>query len=371
MNIPLRNVSVYLLIATGSLLAACADDKQAKETEIEQPVSVQVAEPSQRAQETITVSGLIESQETAVISTRVMGFVSNVLVKRGDRVQQGQLLMTINSEDIKAKRAQTQAMVAEAEAAFKDAQADYDRYQDLHQKQSASTKELENVALRYNSIKAKLEAAMQQMNETDAVLAYANLTAPFSGVIAQKNIDVGSMASPGAPLLVVERPRAFQVSTFVTESEIGKLRKGMNVETTVKFNGRKFPGKILEISPSSQFTSGQFQIKVSIPAHESNDLFTGTHVKVSIALSDGSGDRTLYVPASAIVHRDQLSGIYTLGENNTAQLRWLKIGRESGSDLEVLSGLQANEKFISQSDGKLYNGVPVRVKQEVTKIDVP
>ncbi len=362
MNINLnRPVSILLLIAVVTL-ASCSGNKKESETKKENPISVQVGTPTLQSGERIIVSGQIESKETAAISTRIMGFVSSIKVKPGDKVQKGQLLVTISNGDILAKREQAQAMVSEAEAALKDAQKDYERYEELYKKQSASTKEFENATLHYNSIKAKTEAAHQMKNEADAMLTYTNLVAPFSGVVTQKNIDEGSMANPGMPLLLIEQSGDYHVKASVSESEVGQLKQGMDAEVTIKSTGKSFIGKISEISPSSQFNGGQFQIKVSVPSVEKEGLFSGMFANVSISSKNSSVDQSPLVPASAIIHKDQLAGLYTVSENQTAQLRWVKVGKKIGNEVEILSGLNPGEKFITQSEGKLFSGVPVLVK---------
>jgi RND family efflux transporter MFP subunit len=343
-------------------LTNCSGDRKESEVKKEIPISVYIGTPTQQSSARIIASGQIESRETAVISTRIMGFVSSVKVKPGDRVQKGQLLLTISSGDIQAKRAQAQAMVTEAEAALTDAQKDYERYDELYKKQSASTKEFENARLHYASVKAKAEAARQMKNEADAMLAYTNLVAPFSGVITQKNIDEGSMANPGMPLLLLEQEGDYHVKASVSEGEVGNLKVGMEAEVTVKSTGRSFEGKITEISPSSQFNGGQFQIKVTVPVAEKSGLFSGMSVNASIAAGNSSVDLSPLVPASAIVHKDQLSGLYTVSDNQTAELRWVKVGKKYGDHVEVLSGINAAEKFIVKSEGKLFSGASVLVK---------
>lgn len=368
-NTMLRTSGGSWLIAASLLFASCSESEDEKVTENYQPVSVQVGVPFKYASGQITVSGQVEAQETAIIGTRVMGFVSSIKVKPGETVRKGQLLMVIKSEDIAAKRAQAQAMIAEAEAAFEDARKDFDRYTELHKQQSASTKEFENVTLRYNSVKAKLETAQQIKNETEAMLSYANLVAPFSGTVTQKNIDEGSIAGPGMPLLVIENQHSFQVRAFVPEGEVGKLKSGMSAEIIIKSTGKRITGRLVEISPSSQFTAGQFQVKITVPESENDGLFSGMYVNVSIGLQNDSRTQSLYVPASAIIHKDQLAGLYTIGDDQTAQLRWLKTGKEFGNEVEVLSGLSAGEKFVIRSEGRLYNGAQVQVKQMITKTD--
>ncbi len=361
MNNISHKTAIVLLVGS-ALLAACSGN-QHDEVKKDKPVIVSVSSAAQQSSNSITASGRVESKETAVISTRVMGFVTSIKVKAGDKVQKGQLLATISNSDILAKRAQAQAMIAEADAALVDAQKDYERFQDLYKKQSASTKELENVTLKYNSIKAKAEAAHQMKNEADAMLAYTNLTAPFAGTVIQRAVDEGSMANPGMPIIMMEQAGGFQITASVTESEISNLKAGATAQVVIKSIGKNFNGKIVEVSPSSQFNGGQYLIKVSIPENEKQGLYSGMYATLSIGIDKkGMEGSNLLVPSAAIVKKDQLTGIYTVSDNQQALLHWVKLGKNVGNDVEVLSGLSANEKFIVQSEGKLYNGVPVQVK---------
>jgi RND family efflux transporter MFP subunit len=366
MDIPLKRrtmILIGILVATTILfLSSCSDSVKEHKSDNGKPVQVQLKTATQRPVGRINVSGQIESQETAAISTRVMGFISSIKVKPGDRVEKGQLLVTISNGDILAKRAQAEAMRSEAEAALKDAQKDYQRFEELFKQLSATEKEFENAALRLNSIKAKSEAARQMENEVTEMLAYTHLIAPFSGLIVQKIIVEGSMASPGMPILILEKDDRYQVKAFVSEDDVDNIEVGMIASFTVKSSGKKFSGAVSEISPSSQFTGGRFQIKIDVPSIDNKEIQSGSYVNVSIAASDQSQIQSLFVPASAIIHKDQLSGLYTVGEDQTAQLRWLKLGKISGDEIEILSGLKPQEQFIAQSDGKLYSGVPVVVK---------
>src|SRR3970040_453136 len=158
------------LLASGMLLASCSGDHGKPTAPKKEPVAVTVAYAGKQSNNAIRASGRVESRQTAAIGTRVMGFITAIHVKAGDRVKKGQLLATISSDDLQAKRAQSRAMVAEAEAALKDALRDMERYQQLYEQQSASSKEFENAALHYNSIKARAEAARQMQKEAESML---------------------------------------------------------------------------------------------------------------------------------------------------------------------------------------------------------
>ncbi|HEX6889576.1 MAG TPA: efflux RND transporter periplasmic adaptor subunit [Chryseolinea sp.] len=360
MNIHVNHPGIFMTCAI--LFCSCSHQDKRKDQSNDKPVVVRVASPVQKGGEKIILSGQVESCETAFISTRMMGFISSIKVKPGEHVHKSQLLVTISNEDIAAKRDQAAAMISEAEFALKDAEQDFERFKTLHQQQSASQKEFENAALRYHSFKAKTEAAKQLKNEADAMLAYSSLVAPFDGIITQKYVDQGSMANPGMPILVIERSDCYEVRASVSENEIDKVQIGMKATVTIKSTGKTFRGTVHEISPSSQFTGGQYEIKVTLPKDASAGMFSGMDATVTICLENQSGFKSLYVPLSAIVHRDQLSGIYTVSEDTTAQLRWLKVGRELEGHVEVLSGLNPGETFIIQSEGRLYSGAAVSIR---------
>ncbi|HVM89046.1 MAG TPA: efflux RND transporter periplasmic adaptor subunit [Puia sp.] len=362
------NKTKYLLLLVSPiafLWAACSSDKRSETiSDNEAPVMVTVAKPSGNETGSIHFSGTVESSQTANISTRVMGYITKLNVKVGDHVNKGQLIATISNDDILAKRAQADAMISEAEAALKNAQKDYDRFTALYKQQSASAKELENVTLQYNSMKSKLETAKQMRNEINATLAYTNLTAPFPGTVTQKLADAGSMANPGMPIVTIEQSGTYQISASVPETEISSIKMNEPVTISIEAANKTFHGNITQINQSSAFTGGQYIIKASIPANEKQGLYAGMYATLSVnsPQKNTTVSNAVLVPVSAIVNKDQLTGLYTIGSNNKALLRWVRLGKTFGNEVEVLSGLQQNEQFISAAEGKLYNGAPVKIK---------
>ena len=186
------HLSLMAIILAGS--TACSHSNQKKNEINETPVTVTLSEVSAGNQPAILASGVVEAVQTANISTKVMGRITNIFVKTGDKVRKGQLLASVWDDDIRAKRGQTDAMIAEAEASYATAQRDFDRFNNLYQQQSATAKELDNVRLQYNSAKAKVAAAKQMRTEVNANLSYSSLTAPFAGVVTQKLAEVGNIA---------------------------------------------------------------------------------------------------------------------------------------------------------------------------------
>jgi hypothetical protein len=135
------------------------------------------------------------------------------------------------------------------------------------------------------------------------------------------------------------------------------------VSVTIKSTGKTISGSISEISPSAQFSGGQYSIKVSLPENEKTGVYSGMYVTITIhGIGTDTTNNNVLVPSSAIVNKDQLTGLYTITENQKALLRWVRLGKVLGDQVEVLSGLRSDEKFILESEGKLYNGAAVAIK---------
>ncbi len=369
MRMTINRQKVIRLFAGLGLLAlgSCSSGKTEKPfANVDSAVVVTVAEPSGSAQHDLNITGQIEASQTANISTRVMGIITMLKVKVGDHVNKDQLLVSISNQDIIAKRAQADAMIAEAQAALNNAQKDFDRFTILYSQQSATAKELDNVTLQYRSAQARLEAAKQMRNEVNASLGYTILTAPFAGVVTQKLADAGSMASPGMPILTIEQSGSYQVTASVPENIISQIHPGTNALVSIKALDKTIHGLVTQVSSSSEYTGGQYIIKVSIPDNEKKGLYAGMYADISIPSKNTApavaGGEAVLVPVSSIINRDQLTGLYTVGSDHTALLRWVRLGRTYGDRVEVLAGLAKNEPFIIQADGNLYNGVPVRIK---------
>lgn len=324
------------------------------------PVSVQAVTDNTNSP-FLTASGKVQAENSAQLSTRMMGFVDKVTVNVGDKVSQGQLLVAINNTDLQAKKAQVNAGITEATAAFNNAEKDYNRFKNLFADNSASQKELDDMTANFNMAKARLEAAQQMKNEINAQFAYTNITAPFSGVVTSKNVKKGDMASPGQPLISLESPGNFEVVARVPETEISQIKNKTKVEVSIASINETLQGTVTEVSPSAQQTGGQYLVKIALDKNEVS-IKSGMFATVAFPIEKKSATQTILIPNDALVTQGQLSGVYTISQSNTALLRWLRLGRTVGDQVEVLSGLNASEQYIISADGKLFNGAKVSIQ---------
>ena len=363
-NMKMSKKIIAILSISAVLLTSCGGDK--KESIAPEPaIAVKVSGVSENTQGGfITASGKIEAENSANLSTRMMGYVTKIHVKVGQKIGAGQLLVSINNNDLQAKKAQVDASILQATAGYKNAKKDYDRFVNLFKQQSASQKELDDMNARYEMAKAGLEGAKQMRNEVLAQFSYSNITAPFSGTVTNTFVKEGDMANPGMPLVSVEGATRLQVTAMVSENNIAAIKKGMAVKVLVKSSNANLTGKVSEVSLSATNTGGQYLVKINLDKTDSSVL-SGMFVNVQFPVSNTiqtTKTEMVLVPETALVKQGQLTGIYTIGTGNVAILRWLRIGKTFDNQVEVLSGLSVNEQYIVSAEGKLYNGALVSVQ---------
>ncbi|WP_422080614.1 efflux RND transporter periplasmic adaptor subunit [Ulvibacterium sp.] len=352
-----------VLLGTLVLLSSsCGDGNTKQMTDESSAVQVSVSPVlEENGSPFLTASGKIEAIKSANLSTRIMGHVDKIHVQVGDKVRIGQLLLSINNADLSAKLAQANANIAKAKAAFRNAEKDFVRYTNLFNENSASRKELDDATANYHMANARQEAAEQMKSEVNAQFPYAHIKAPFNGVVTNRFINVGDMAHPGMTLLEVEAPGSFQVWAMVPESEISKVKLGVEVDVVLKSMDKTVKGKVVEISTSAKNTGGQYLVKVVLQK-SGLQILSGMYATVQFPIKEETMSQAVFVPLDAIVKRGQLSGIYTVSQSNTAVLRWLRLGRTSGEKVEVLSGLSTDEHYIIAAQGKLYNGARISIR---------
>ncbi|WP_430810478.1 MULTISPECIES: efflux RND transporter periplasmic adaptor subunit [unclassified Carboxylicivirga] len=356
--------SLNLIIVTiiiGMAMQACG----AKQSDSGQEGTAIQVEAETLASSTVAkkfqYTGSVASVNQSTLSTRLMGQISRVLVREGDKVSRGQLLIAIRSNDIQAKEKQVEANIIQAQAAYKHAKEDFSRITALYKSKSATQKELDDITVHLAMTKAQLEAAQKAKDEVVEMLSYANIRAPYDGVITQKFVDSGDMANPGMPLLAIEAPGLFEVRAKIPESEIYKVEKGDTVEVFIDACKQAIKGSISHISPSSRFSGSQFDARIALqPAEDQKDVIrSGVFAHVQHFKGQES---KLLVPNDRIVKRGQLMGVWTVSHAGQALLRWVRLGKTYGDKIEVLSGLNEGNRLILSAEGRLFDGAKLQIK---------
>jgi RND family efflux transporter MFP subunit len=284
----------------------------------------------------LEVAGVAEPVRRATLSTRLSGAVTAVLVQEGARVRQGQVLARIDDRDLRARQAQVQAGMAEAEAVHRDAQVQARRMQALYADSAATRVQLEAAETGLARAEAAERAARGAGRELEATRTYAEVRAPFAGVVTQRFVDPGAFVTPGAPIVAVDDASRLRISVTVSPETAGRLRAGQRVPGTVE---RTAVRAVVEgVVPA---TGALYTVNALV------DNARGTHAPGSAAtLRLGQGEhRGLLVPAEALIREGDLLGVRVRTEAGS-ELRWIRAGRVADGAVEVLSGLRNGERVL-------------------------
>ncbi|MBK5202517.1 MAG: efflux RND transporter periplasmic adaptor subunit [Prolixibacteraceae bacterium] len=352
----------FLIFITIITLVSCGQKKTKKIQKASIPV--EVINPTVYTNSDVVTNGVIESNETARIGTRLMGYIQKINVTQGMHVKKGDLLISISDNELKAQLTQAKAMLTKAKAAYDVAKKDEGRYKRLLERESCSEKEYEQIHLNFISMKASMQAAEQSVNEVNVYRTYTQITAPFSGIVSAVSVKEGSLASPGTTLITIEKTGVMVAQTQIDEDRIQYINPGMIVKVSSDDNSLNFNASVSERSLSSIATGGQYMITIAIPKTIQDKLTSGMHVKIFFTLPNGlsQSHKVILIPRKSIYTQGALQGVFIASDNNYAVLRWLRLGRIKDDNVEVLSGLDATDKIIVSTGERIKNGTPITIK---------
>ena len=346
---------IIATIASSIFLASCGSEE---ETALPTRDAIQVTTAQLHKTEQFVkhqFSGKIKADDKTVLSTKIIGQIEQVLVKEGEKVRKGQLLVKIQSNDLSAKQSTAKSGVKAAKLNMDNTSKNYSRIKNLHAKHSATDKELEDMSVANEAAIAGYNDAKHHLAEINDYLSYANLRSPINGFVSQKMINVGDLAKPGFPILIIESLSELKIELSIPEFEISKFELNDNVTISVDAaNLIAGKGNVDRIIPST--ASGQFKVIVSLT--EQNELLKpGMFARVNL-LKDK--ENVLLIDKQLLVIKGQLTGIYTVNQQGEAMLRWIRLGKEYGDKAEVIAGLIDGEKIITSTTSKLTDGALVK-----------
>lgn len=330
-------------------------------------------------------TGTVRSRTSTAISSRLLASILTLPVRAGDSVSEGQVLVTLDAREaeINARRAaatrqelnssipEAQSSIAAARAALSLASSTAQRMRQLFDKKSISPQEMDEANARLQAAQSALDIATARRTQIDAKLAqadvelrsselqrsYTTLRAPFAGRITEKFAEAGAMATPGAPLLTLERAGAFQLELAVAESMLPAIQIGTRLQVHLDALALQFDATVAEIVPSLDATSRSFLVKVNLPP--SPILRSGLYGR---GVFSGPATSTLAIPTAALQIQGQIQSVFVI-ESGQAKLRIVSTGQQRDNWVEILSGLSPGERIISPFPTGLTESTPVEAKQ--------
>lgn len=360
-------IALLALIGAMPMLSGCTEDPGKSIKTIERRPIAGVTLDKIALVETddyVEATGTIKAKTVSTLSSRTMGTVTAINFIEGSQVKAGKILVTIESQDVSEKVAGAEAMQRESKKALEAAgenlnlmEATLARYKKLYEGKAISRHEFETIESRARTARLEFERvseaasrAASGSNEARVYKGYASVTAPYSGVVTDKKIDIGALASPGTPLLTIEDTSSFTLEAYADERIATLIKPGMEVEVLIGSTGRSLNGRVTEASPSINPSTRTFLVKIALAG---NELRSGLYASVRFP----AGKRPLLViPSSSVIKKGQLIGVYVVDEKGVATYRLIRTGRTIGANVEVISGLDAGEEIITKGADSAFDG---------------
>jgi multidrug efflux pump subunit AcrA (membrane-fusion protein) len=334
---------------------------------------------------TFEAGGVVRARTTATIASRVMAPIADVIVHPGDRVRRGAPLILLDARELSANRVHASAALSSAEEGARAAESDiqaadasatlagatFERIRGLQEKRSATPQELDQAHAAFDAAEAQQrsararaaaataarDAAQAELEAATVALSYATITAPFDGVVASRSVDPGSMAVPGAPLLLIEDLSALRLEVPLDEARAGQIAVGDPVDvlihTDVSASSPRVTGRIAEIARIDP-AAHSFMVKLDLPAGTS--VRSGAFARARFR---GPVRRTLTVPAAAAVRRGQLTLVFVIDRDGRARLQPVSPGSSTDDRLEVLAGIADGDRVVLNPPPTVADGMPV------------
>ena len=347
------------------VLAGCGSSKNETpvKREVVSGVTVMKINPAQ-IDDYFETSGTVRAKTVSIVASRVMGTVTSVKMKEGDKVTAGDILMTIDNRDTAQRVAATEAAFNEAQSARAAsgeqrslAEVTYSRYKNLYNEKVISRQEFDQIEMQkkvsdaeFNRMSQSVERARANLEEARVYHGFTQVRAPISGIVTEKKIEAGSMATPGMPLYTVEDTSQFKIEAAIDEGLMKKVSPGMPAYVLFDKTGEKVNGRIVKVVPSIDPASRTFLVEITI---QDRSLRTGSYGKVLIPQGK---KESLLIPVGAIVERGQLTGVFVVDEKGIITYRLIKTGRVYDGLAEVLSGLSKGESIIVSGMEKAIDG---------------
>lgn len=231
--------------------------------------------------ETLTLSGSVISDNQKMITSRFMGFVTNVNVSEGEKVKRDQILYTIDSREIDSAKRQAELSLQMYENQYTNVKINLERHKRLLAKDMVSKYEVENLELAAKTLQDMMSIAKARLQEVENQYRYLNVKAPNSGVVVAKNIKVGEMAMPGMPAIVLSDLSNLKISAEIAESNLGQIKHNKRVTVHIPSLNIKSIGTISAIIPNSNPLTHTFKIKVSFK-NKNSAIYPGMYATVDI-----------------------------------------------------------------------------------------
>ncbi len=357
-------IGAGLIVATGIRAREDSSDKLREWTDAQAVPSVAVALPSERAlSPTIDLPGRLEAYSRAPIFARVNGYLKSWSVDIGAKVRAGQVIAEIEAPDLDQQLLQAKADLASQQSSARLSEATLNRRKTLLASNFVSMQEIDERTADLANKKAAVNSGQANVERLEALAAYKNITAPFDGVVTSRETDVGALINAGGgtgpAMFVVSDITKLRVYVNVPQNYVPAIRIGAKAVLTMpEYPSRSFAATVEASSQAVDVASGTTRMQLALD-NANGELMPGGFANVRLPLQRDAVP--LHIPASALIFNKDGLRVATVGPDDKVLFKTVTIARDLGREIELASGLAAEDRIIIAPPDGIANGDQVRV----------
>jgi RND family efflux transporter MFP subunit len=320
----------------------------------------------QKISEKLFYTGLIEARKKIVINPDIGGKIDKIYVEAGDRVQAGQILAELDTRAIRLQLEQAQAQMAVSEASHKDAQLNLERWERLRKESAVSDQQYEQVKLAFEAAESQLAQARATVNLAKYNLDVSIMEAPFPGIIASRNADVGDVINPmmggfgaASGVMTLMDFSVVKIMIELSQKDVTRIQKGQDASLAIAaYPDKLFHGKVMVVNQAADSLSKKFKVEVYI---DNAELMLKPNTFGDVVLEVSSHAEALVIPQAAVLQNNHVFVV----EGDKAVKRDIRIGLQNADLLEVLEGLKPGDLVVIEGNFGLEDGAELDVKEVI------
>jgi RND family efflux transporter MFP subunit len=368
--------AVVALVISGILPRIHARNALAAETKEMAIPTVTVVHPKPSApSKEIILPANVQAYIDAPIYARTNGYLKKWYADIGARVTAGQLLAEIETPEVDQQLRQARADLGTSEANLSLAKITADRYVGLLKTDSVSKQDTDNAEANFAAQKATVQAMEANVKRLEQLQSFEKIYAPFTGVITARRTDIGALIDSGssggarAELFHIAQPDRLRVYVNVPQVYSQAAKPGLTADLVLsEFPGRRFQGTLVRTADAIDTNTRTLLVEIAVN-NPTGTLLSGAYAEVHLKLPGATSSFTL--PVTTLLFRSEGLRVVTVDDRKHAELKPITVGRDYGSEIEVLAGLNGDESVIANPPDSILSGQEVRVAQPSTGTPAP
>jgi membrane fusion protein, multidrug efflux system len=367
-------VAVAFLLVAGAAIAFVIrlGERQAlaKETEALAVPNVIVIQPkAEPPQQDLMLPSTLEAFTESPIYARTTGYLARWYKDIGSHVEKGQLLADIETPEVDQELMQARAVRDQSDAQLNLAKTSAERWETLRRMDAVAQQETDERSSGYTQGQAALASASANVRRLEQLESFKHIYAPFSGIITRRNTDVGALINAGnsanQELFIISQVNPIRVYVDVPELYAPSVRPGLTATIELpSYPGQKFSGNVVRTADAIDPNTRTLRTEIDVPNREGR-LFPGSYAQVHFGVKVAT--TRLSLPVNALLFRAEGPRAAVVGSDGKVHLKQVTIGRDYGTDVEILGGLDTSESIVLNPSDSLEEGQQVHVTKEATQ----